>query len=771
MFNKLVNLSIVVSLLAIASDRLEAQPFDTIDILVRGDGSSIDRKISETYAALYNTSTLPVRKVVGSGKGIEKILTENKVISDSTIDVVLASIMCDLNSHVCSRNLSISDDEDRISVGGFMPSSPIWAENTGQIEYLIPAAKLVPKLGWDIAILDGTRSVEEVVLNEYKGCQSWDDSCRNLIASRNRKYDSDDLGESLTGSLSVPVSGAIISMPSYQAADGSNDQSLVLRRDAEVIELRKWANITEYGETYQILKPAVSALHDPSVVSNPALKESIKSKGFLEKKMLEQSIQIERKEINIIKHSMELPPSVWMDKDWKRVEDDFHRSINFLRLGEAYENQAKVAIIDGWVDDKHCAFTNSVDAGKFVSNNWLAPKIPNSKKNCNTNESSKRDIDHGTWVAGIIAGNSSNFVGLNPNGYLATYQIPESSQTKLASKNGANLELPEKQEKNQDKPRFGSLEEIIDDAREEKLVDVINMSFGYSISSVEQERMLRRKAVGGSLHGMVDGVQKKILELTNSALVVASAGNSGMNTSLICDVRPSCFNFDNLISVASMDMLNGEPSLQRIDEKNLLTNYGENVHLAAPGVNVFSTISGGRYGTMSGTSQAAPIVSAVASLYMAKHRRQTPLQTKNRLIYCSSGIKYVYTKLFGGFLNAECVLDTKGSFLILNDGDAQKQYGSLVLDDPEIAFYNIKTGVRTQISRKSIRSINRIDDSPRFVVYYTEDPSEDSKLLKISDVKIDGDAVLSFLSTSGETSSIQQEQLFRYVWSDPTLKK
>ena len=111
----------------------------------------------------------------------------------------------------------------------------------------------------------------------------------------------------------------------------------------------------------------------------------------------------------------------------------------------------------------------------------------------------------------------------------------------------------------------------------------------------------------------------------NNVLLVAAAGNSGPSDDTVA--YPG--RYDSVISVSA------------IDASNNIANFssrGHQVDLAAPGVNILSTLPGNRYGIKNGTSMAAPHVAGAAALTISSHRftraetiRQILLQTADDL--------------------------------------------------------------------------------------------------------------------------------------------
>jgi subtilisin family serine protease len=66
------------------------------------------------------------------------------------------------------------------------------------------------------------------------------------------------------------------------------------------------------------------------------------------------------------------------------------------------------------------------------------------------------------------------------------------------------------------------------------------------------------------------------------------------------------------------------------------SNIGPVVKIAAPGVNILSTLNGTDYGVDSGTSTAAPHVAGAAALFKAENPHATPQQIMNMVLNSSS---------------------------------------------------------------------------------------------------------------------------------------
>lgn len=126
-------------------------------------------------------------------------------------------------------------------------------------------------------------------------------------------------------------------------------------------------------------------------------------------------------------------------------------------------------------------------------------------------------------------------------------------------------------------------------------------------------------------------------------LVVASSGNESTDETHY----PS--GYENVVAVGSTD---------HEDWFSGFSNYGVDQDITAPGTGIWSTVAGGSFGSLSGTSMASPVVAGVAALVKANEPELTNEELEQRLYDTSDDLgapgKDPY---FGhGRINAEAAL-------------------------------------------------------------------------------------------------------------------
>ncbi len=134
-------------------------------------------------------------------------------------------------------------------------------------------------------------------------------------------------------------------------------------------------------------------------------------------------------------------------------------------------------------------------------------------------------------------------------------------------------------------------------------------------------------------------------------LFVTAAGNtnSGGTDNDSSPIYPASCDLANIISVAATD---------ENDELAYFSHYGKvSVDVAAPGVNIYSTMDGDSYQYMSGTSMAAPHVAGLAGLILAQDSSLTYSQVKASILNGVDAIADLnQTVASGGRVNANTSL-------------------------------------------------------------------------------------------------------------------
>ncbi|MEV6963081.1 type VII secretion-associated serine protease mycosin [Streptomyces sp. NPDC051207] len=239
----------------------------------------------------------------------------------------------------------------------------------------------------------------------------------------------------------------------------------------------------------------------------------------------------------------------------------------------------RVAVIDTGVDVRNPQLTDAVDvrSGRNLLPENLKDKDGNPVER--GNETGTTDtVGHGTKVAGIIAARparGTGFVGLAPEATIIPVQ-------------------------QNDAEGHGSVDTLIDAVRHAVAAgaDVINISQDTS-NAVKPDPSLQQ-AINTAL--------------AKNIVVVASAGNGGLGGN---DKKTYPASYEGVLAVASSD---------RNNERAPFSQSGDFVDVAAPGVDMISTVPGGGHCSDSGTSFSAPYVAGVAALLKAEHPQWTARQ-------------------------------------------------------------------------------------------------------------------------------------------------
>lgn len=171
----------------------------------------------------------------------------------------------------------------------------------------------------------------------------------------------------------------------------------------------------------------------------------------------------------------------------------------------------------------------------------------------------------------------------------------------------------------------------------DKKAQVANCSFGASRRSIEPvikpliEKVLGTPLTDEQLHVYADyfltktaaSMKAALIDPSKTTLFVVAAGNDGTDND-VAPTAPANAKADNEITVAATL---GTSKLASF------SNFGATmVDIAAPGVGILSTIPGGQYMTVSGTSQASPFVANLAGRVIDANGKLSVVDVKRILM-------------------------------------------------------------------------------------------------------------------------------------------
>jgi subtilisin family serine protease len=199
---------------------------------------------------------------------------------------------------------------------------------------------------------------------------------------------------------------------------------------------------------------------------------------------------------------------------------------------------------------------------------------------------------------------------------------------------------------------------------------------------------------------------RRAIERTRDAgiLFVAAAGNESTNMDVNPPSYPAAYPTENIISVASTSA---------DDQLSSFSNYSRNhVHLAAPGSGIHSTVIGGGYGNMSGTSMAAPFVAGAVALISSAAPDLTWRELKERILSTVDPVPALAGKTAtGGRLNLRRAVEESvtepPTVRILSPASP-----SVRLPGPELSLHLKAEAAGAAVSWKLIKGAGAVSYSP-----------------------------------------------------------
>ena len=291
------------------------------------------------------------------------------------------------------------------------------------------------------------------------------------------------------------------------------------------------------------------------------------------------------------------------DEDFKKNghnKDQWH--FHYCGIPDGYEEMETeggdpsviVAVIDSGVDYNHEDLKDNMwvnskeipdngrddDGNGYVDDYYGVDIVSGTGSGDDTN-------GHGTHVAGIVAARNNNVGTLG-----ISYNV-KIMNVKAAMHNGTLNQA--------------DIAKAVLYAYEMG-AEVINMSFGGSACSI--------------------AVQDALATAYTRCVLVASAGNSGYP-------NQKTDNYDALPNYpAALNYVLGVMSVDENGTESVFTNWdvykynGVEYEVYAPGENIMSTLPGNQYGYLSGTSMAAPVVSAFAAILRSEFSDRDMYPTK-----------------------------------------------------------------------------------------------------------------------------------------------
>lgn len=329
------------------------------------------------------------------------------------------------------------------------------------------------------------------------------------------------------------------------------------------------------------------------------------------------------------------------DSDYTNQNYLFQTAVQhaWAALDGVEHSKIKVAVLDTGADITHPDLKNVLNlslCGEVLDSSGTMGELKGD--GYNGGEISVGSTGHGTHVSGIIAAEANNGLGIAGVCSAQDNSVAELIVVDVFTR--AN------------KTTLSHLIKGMEYARSCG-AKIINMSLGVQKNNIDDSLL-----------------QKLCEEFQNQGIVlICAAGNYGSSDYGHVEIIPA--DYDSTIGVIAVDGLN---------QRMVNSCYGSLKDVSAPGKNIYSTVDGGAYGMMSGSSMAAPQVTAVAAMMCSVDSSLSPKEIKSVLQSTATDIGEEGFDIQTGYglLNARRAVET-----VIQDNKVDLPYN----DVPETGWY------------------------------------------------------------------------------------
>lgn len=283
------------------------------------------------------------------------------------------------------------------------------------------------------------------------------------------------------------------------------------------------------------------------------------------------------------------------------------------RLSAVPHSKVLVAVLDTGAETDHPDLVNVLDrslSGEILSEDGVVGPLLGDGYVSGMDVGYRKS--HGTHVSGILAAEANNGQGIAGAGSAGDNSVVDLMVVDVFHK--------------EETTNLAYLIQGMEYARKCG-AKIINLSLGMRLDPETDDSVLYTEC-------------RRLYEA--GIIVVCASGNHGLFDQESVSVIPA--DYDNTIGVIAVDAENRRQSF---------SNYGGRKDLSAPGGNIYSTMQNGSYGSLSGTSMAAPSVTAAAAMLCSVNPTLTTDSVRDILLKNATdiGVPGKDPETAGGLLN------------------------------------------------------------------------------------------------------------------------